>query len=174
LVSYQKHAITLLTVGLVLWLVLGTGPVQATNETGNFIRTNSLDYYPETVYTLDLTNLTVNSYYGILIGVNQFSYDYQWLNFTAAATTASKDFIHFDTQTYLDNTSSPIQYLLIYLYNMTGDADANPYFLDSINLYLITVHDQLNPSLLATILITIILAVVVINTIYFIYVQIYK
>ena len=148
----DRHAKNLTIIIFVVLSVMGLGldwSMSGRAVTGNFVHPDRPDYYPETVLTLQLTNLTINQTYAIKIGANQFSYDWQWVNFTATATDMSFEVIHFDKQSYLTNQSQDIQVLLIELYSNNTRIDLitydlvrptqliNPYFLGMLIVVLI-------------------------------------
>lgn len=136
-----------------------------TTATGNFIFYDGpyeRDYYPESVYTIKLTNLTVTANYALLIGVNMYEYDWQWINFTATAVTMDLPFQHFDTQVLQDNTSAPLEYLLIYLYAI----DTSDVLLDSLTLNIVSVKMQVNDYFIAMILVVLISSLVLITIMY--------
>lgn len=135
-------------------------------STGYFVIPSNRDYYPETVLTLRMANLTEDDYYGILIGANQVTADQQWNNFTATSASMNRSIIHFNTQTYLDNQSQDIQYLLIKLYYVINDSNTNIAQLSLITYDLVRISDQLNPYVLGMLLVVGVSSLVIINIIF--------
>ena len=129
-----------------IFISLNLGIVQG--STGNFITPSNRDYYPETILSVELTNLTLNSYYGLLVGANQGLDDKQWDNFTARSELMTREIIHFQSQTYLTNQSQEIQYLLVELYDIDNNSHVNPTRLDLMTDDLVHISDQLNPYVL--------------------------
>jgi len=149
---------------IILLLFVACLPAQST--TGNFIKDDNPIYYPETSYNLYLTNLTVDIQYGILIGVNQFTYDQQWINFTALDNSKVIPFIHFQTQTYIDNASQPIQYLLLYLYTIANNSDTNPTLLDRYSFNLQRISTQTEATFWGMVIVVVLSSLVIINILY--------
>ena len=58
-----------------LFLMGGVAIVLPAQGEGAFIIPENRDYYPETLLTLSLENLTINNSYSILIGANQAEAD---------------------------------------------------------------------------------------------------
>ena len=85
-------------------------------QSQNIVQTANQNYYPGNVLQLELTNLTIQEEYSILIGANQLIIDQQWRNFTATAIKMTIEIIHFDKQSFLDNQSIEIDRLLINFY----------------------------------------------------------
>ena len=134
-----------------LLLLLLIAPVMPSlTPSGNFYFASQqeLIYYPGSQFECTLTNLSVGYEYDLLIGADQNSYDYQWLNFTASKNEQTIKFIHFDQQSMLDNTSTELTRLLLELYY----SDTK---LDSVYLTLRPYSSQLNPWFLGGITVTI-------------------
>jgi hypothetical protein len=108
-----------------IFLLLGVVPTfigkQVHGE--SFLYKAGNEYYPGTILKLEVTNLTVQEQYSILIGANQFVEDQQWYNFTATNVYMTIETSHFIEQTRYDNTSELIDYLIIelYYYNILQD-----------------------------------------------------
>jgi len=143
----MKKILPVLVVLVVVFFFTGITKNNAT--TGNFVKSTKLEdrsYYAETVLTLELVNLSIGNYYGLLVGANQNSWDYQWDNFTAREGYITREIVHFNTQTYLDNTSQEIQTLLIILYDIDNDQDTTVTELDSITYHVNTIKQQISPE----------------------------
>jgi hypothetical protein len=136
------------------------------SATGDFVVPTNRDYYPETVLTIQLTNLTTDSYYGLLIGANQAIDDYQWDNFTATSTSMNRTIIHFNTQTYLTNQSNDIEYLLCKLYDIDNNSHVNPPRLSYMTYDLVRISDQLNPNVLGMLLVVGLSSLIIINIVF--------
>lgn len=146
--------------------LLGLGSISSQASTGEFVIPTNRDYYPETVLTIRLTNLTTDSYYGLLVGANQVVVDQQWDNFTATSASMNRSLIHFNTQTYLTNQSQEIKYLLCKLYDIDNDSHVNPTRLSIITYDLVRISDQLNPYVLGMLLVVGVSSLVIINIIF--------
>lgn len=163
----MKKVVRFVLIFLFFFLLLGSVYTFETNnakgDLEKFVRPNSLDYYPETVLNISLSNLTLENYYGLLVGANQDIPDQRWINFTATSTTANFSIIHFDTQNYLDNNSQEIYFLLIILYDIDSDIDTTVIQLDIITFTLVTIKEQLNPAFLGMLLVVLVITFVVVN-----------
>jgi hypothetical protein len=97
---------------------------RAASLTGNFIVEGEDDrvYYPGTILKIRLTNLSVNSYYRVLLGANQREQDWQWYNFTATKVNQEIEIKHFVEQTEDDLNNERVLFLKANLYgSVTSD-----------------------------------------------------
>ncbi len=154
----------LIIIGILVSVLVGfSSSITPVSASGNFDSDANLDYYPETLLTLNLQNLTSGQMYGILIGANQASINQAWNNFTATGTTETRIFSHFKTQAYIDNFSQVINILRIELYNITSNSDTSPVLIDQINYNLVTIKQQLDPYFWGMLLFVVLSSIVLMN-----------
>lgn len=155
-------------IGLILLVLVPIISTSGATSGGDFIIPDNRDYYPETILTLQLENLTVNDNYAILIGANQNTSDQQWDNFTADSTSMEREIIHFNTQTYLTNQSQEIDNLLIELYDNQSTR------LSLITFPLVRIKDQINPYLFGMLLVVGVSSIVLMNILFVLVKVFYK
>ncbi|MHA2119595.1 MAG: hypothetical protein ACW990_00175 [Promethearchaeota archaeon] len=162
----KQIVMVILIVGIIIPFLIGTTEINAeTNQrgtTGNIVRNEELatGYFPTTDLIIDLTNLSRNTNYGVLIGANQNITDQEWYNFTATKRNVQIKTTHFTgqgTQVNISGQLVNIGQLEIRLYGILNDEDLTPTLLDTYWLKIHYFTDQIPSDAIPVILSAIII-----------------
>jgi len=135
----------------------------SSGNSGNFKIEDQRNYYPETELTLTIMNLTTNAYYGLLVGANQATYDYNWYNFTATGVNMEITIIHFKGQSLLDVDGNELYRLQINLYGIDNDSDTSAELLDTIWYNVVSYDNQLPEEFFSLFIVSAVFIIVIAN-----------
>jgi len=112
----KNKIVSLVLVGLCIPFVPTLGSLQ----TQYFVSSANNSYYPGTKSSVTLLNLEFNQSYELLIGANQLSFDWQWINFTATDYSMTIPFVHSEGHSQFDSSNQTLTRLQLVLYDSSN------------------------------------------------------